>query len=164
LALAAAPVKNPAGDVVGVMFAEKRIDNSVLQQINFGQSDTQLSVLYQNRILATTAANPVNVAALPGSSAVQQATNGQGWISADYFRDSTGRLGTLAYVPIQIGRNAEAIAIVQLDLGNLFAFQQTVLASTLFVFTALALGTLVFIILFMRAGIVAPLSRLTAVT
>ena len=164
LAIAAAPVKNGAGDVVGVIFAEKEINNKVLELINFGRSDIQLSLLYRSHILATTADNRLDASALPGSDAIQQAVNGQVWISPDYVSDNTGRLESLAYVPIQIGRNTEAIAVLQVNLDTLFTFQQILVRSTLVVVSALALGTMLFIILFMRLGIVDPLRQLTSVT
>ncbi|HLY27651.1 MAG TPA: HAMP domain-containing sensor histidine kinase [Aggregatilineales bacterium] len=164
VAMAAAPVNDATGNVVGVIIAEKEVNNNVLQQINFGRSDIQLSLLYRGSILASTADNRVDSGPLSGNDGVQQAVNGQVWISPAYISDSVGHLQSLAYVPIQIGRNTEAIAVLQVYLDNLFSFQQTVVRSTLLVVGALALGTMLFIIIFMRLGIVDPLRQLTAVT
>ncbi len=162
--IAAAPVKNAAGDVVGVIFAEKKISNKVLEQINFGRGDIQLSLLYRSNVLASTASGSVDASGLPGNEAIQQAVNGQVWISPNYISDNKGHQESLAYVPIQIGRNTEAIGVLQVNIDQLFAFQQILIRSTLLVVSALALGTMLFILLFMRLGIVDPLRQLTVVT
>ncbi len=164
LAVAVTPIKNAAGEVVGAAIVEKELTGKVLDQINFGRKDIHLSLLYRDQIVASTLDHPIDVGSLPYQAGIQQSLNGEISISPDYMQMANGFQNSVAYIPIKIGRNSEAIAVLQVEVETLFVFQQDVIRSTLLIFSILAVATVLFIIVFMRVGIVQPIRQLTTAT
>jgi len=164
LAVAVTPIKNAAGEVVGVAVVEKELTDKVLDQINFGRKDIHLSLLYRDQIVARTVDELIDVRSLPYPSGIQQSLNGEISISPDYMQMADGFQDSLAYVPLKIGRNREAIAILHIEVDTLFVFQRDIIRSTVLIFSILALATVLFIIVFMRISIVQRIRQLTSAT
>ena len=165
---AAAPVVGGfGGNILGAIQMNRLISDDFLKSLIFGQRSIHLGLVYKDHIIARSdgdyqePSNIIgnNIALDPAS--VEQAQNGQAVLTDNLVLGTGGVPNTVAYTPVLSGAGTSPVVImIQVELEEIFSFQNTTLFNTILIFAALTLFALAVIYLNIFRTVIRPLIEL----
>ncbi len=164
---ASIPLRDTLGTIIGALIVSRAVDNEFLAETNFSRKDVHLALIHDGRILADAFPTPGELeessGALLEETAIGQALSGQTLIADNLVYNIGGIPHTLAYVPLTVGGDTQAVIAIQTELGELFAFQRQLITNMAIVFALLTLLAVVAVTLFTYKSVAAPIGKLGSV-
>ena len=155
------PVKNAAGDVIGAVLAAQTIDQAFMEELNFARPNPQAALIHNDEIVAQSISPNTAFTDVSDQQAfIDQALRGQGWISDGLIRDENGKSNALAYIPLTVGGEIQAVLALKSEFETLLGFQNGLIRQNSTVVGSLALVSLVVVVFFVRRNVTRPLSDL----
>jgi GAF domain-containing protein/HAMP domain-containing protein len=158
---AAVPLRSPTRGVIGAMLAARRVDDELLQEVNFSRDDVHLAVVADGQILAQDLPSPEILnefsAALVEEPYAGPGSRGETIVAEDLLRSADGIPYALAHSSFT---EVDASTAILVDMSELYVFQRQLMVTTAIVLGSLALVSVLGVALFTRRSITIPLHRL----
>jgi signal transduction histidine kinase len=163
------PIKNPAGSIIGAVLAGRAIDESFMNTLNFERENPVTAFIYQDEVLAQSYAEEYEVenefSELDQDQAyIDQALRGQVWISDGLVADENNTPDGLAYVPLIVGGEVQAVLAFRSEFETLLSFQGELTTRNLLVVGMISLISLLVTVFFIRRTVTLPLAHLKTVS
>ncbi len=166
---AAAPIVSSTGNRLGAIQMSRHINRDFLRSLIFGRQAIHLGLIYNDDVIVRSDSDQsisqllVNGIHLEPAS-VQTAQNGQTVVHDGLVLGDRGVPHTVAYVPVLAGGGASpAVIMIQVELEEIFSFQNSTLLNTIVVFIALTLFALAIIYVTIYRTLISPLNKLTTI-
>jgi GAF domain-containing protein/HAMP domain-containing protein len=158
---AAIPVRGQMNEVIGAFLAARRVDDELLQELNFSREDVHLALVANGRILAQDFPDPRLLSEFSSALAAEPQTESalsEEIVVADILLQSTeGVPYALAH---SYFREVDVSIAVLVDMNELYTFQRQLMTTTALVLGLLALVAVIGMGIFTRSGITIPLRKL----
>lgn len=165
----AAPVVSSTGNRLGAMQMSRNINRGFLESLIFGRQGIHLGLIYNGDVIVRSG-NDQNISHIlingiqlePES--VQTAQNGQTVVHNGLVLGDRGVPHTVAYVPVLAnGGESPAVIMIQVELEEIYSFQNSTLLNTIVVFIALTVFALAIIYVNIYRTMISPLNKLTTI-
>ncbi len=166
---AAAPVVSSTGNRLGAMQMSRHINRDFLESLIFGRQGIHLGLIYNEDVIVRSGNDQsisnilMNGIQLEPDS-VQTAQNGQTVVHNGLVLGDRGVPHTVAYVPVLAdGGESPAVIMIQVELEEIYSFQNSTLLNTIVVFIALTVFALAIIYVNIYRTLISPLNKLTTI-
>ncbi len=166
---AAAPVVSSTGNRLGAIQMSRHINRQFLGSLIFGRQGIHLGLIYDEAVIVRSGSDQTISNMLINSiqlepEAVQTAQNGQTVVHKGLVVGDRGVPHTVAYVPVLAGGGkSPAVIMIQVELEQIFSFQNSTLFNTILIFIALTVFALAIIYFNIDRTLIRPLNKLTTI-
>ena len=164
------PLRDETGAIVGGLLLARQIDDAFLAVLNFERQGVDLSLIYQNQVIATSVdsaggdtgeevAPAANQAAL-----VSAASDGNATVNPDVIYSTSGTPYTEAYIPVRAldDRNPAAVLNIRVENRAIATFERNLVSTFSAVLIVIMLLGVSMIMFLLRVTVTSRLSRLQA--
>jgi GAF domain-containing protein/HAMP domain-containing protein len=159
------PLHGQMNEVIGAFLAARRVDDELLQELNFSREDVHLALVANGQILAQDFPNPRLLSEFSTALAAEPQTelglSEEIAVADSLLQSADGVPYALAYFYF---READVTIATLVDMSELYNFQRQLMVTTALVLGSLALIAVIGMGVFTRSGITIPLRRLRSVT
>lgn len=166
---AAAPIVSSTGNRLGAIQMSRHINRNFLGSLIFGRQGIHLGLIHNGDIIVRSGNDQsisdilVNGIQLEPES-VMMAQNGQTVVHNGLVLGDRGVPHTVAYVPVLAdGGESPTVIMIQVELEEIFSFQNSTLLNTIVVFIALTVFALAIIYVNIYRTMIRPLNKLTTI-
>ncbi|MBI1278466.1 MAG: HAMP domain-containing protein [Anaerolineaceae bacterium] len=168
----AAPIVSSNGNILGAIQIGRHISDKFLEDLTFGRADISLGLIYDDKIQARTfpdGQDDISTHVLSNGIAfeadsVSLAQSGQSVILNHLVLGDGGVPHTLAYIPIlSDSGTSPAVIMIQVELKDIYSFQNVTLLNTIIIFAALTLIALAIIYINIFRTMISPLNKLKTI-
>ncbi len=159
------PIKNAEGDIIGAVLAARTIDESFMDNLNFLRENPRTAFIYQREVVAQSRSTQGEFNELDTDQAfIDQAMRGQVWISDGLVADENQTPDGLAYIPLTIGGEVQAVLALRSEYETLLTFQGDLTTRNLIVVGLVSLVSLLGTVFLIRRAVTQPLAQLKTVS
>ena len=155
------PVKNAIGTIVGAVQAGIFIDAAFMGGLNFDRDNPNVAFIYEGEVVAQTENSGEKFGEIDEDGAyIAQALRGQLWTSEGLINDANETPDSLAYIPVTVGGQVQAVMALRNEYETLVNFQGVLIARNLIAVGVLSLLGLTATAFFLRQSVTRPLDSL----
>jgi signal transduction histidine kinase len=163
------PIKNTAGAIIGAVLAGRGIDESFMDKLNFARENPITAFIYQSEVVAQSSSEEYELENEfeeidKDQAFIDQALSGQVWISDGLVVDENETPDGLAYIPLRIGGEVQAVMALRSEFETLLTFQGDLTNRNLVVVGIISLISLLVTIFFIQRTVTRPLADLKTVS
>jgi GAF domain-containing protein/HAMP domain-containing protein len=159
--VATIPLHGEMNEIIGAFLAARRVDDELLQELNFSRDDVHLALVANGQILAQDFPDPRLLsefsAALVEEPQTELGLGGEIVVADSLLQSTDGIPYALSHFSLS---EADVSVATLVDMNELYTFQRQLMVTTALVLGLLALMAVIGMGVFTRSGITIPLRRL----